>query len=99
MSGENLNGELGLGHCDNNIYSLQPVLAFEKIQIRKIYCSKISCALTFRGDVFVWGPLNGSQTPVPELINYFKQPIRDLKANSYIMTAIDIDNNLWGWNI
>ena len=77
----------------------QLVDSFSTLQIIKLSFSNFSSALTFRGDIYVWGPYSNEILPTPQKLQLRTQPpYKDLKISSNIASAIDIDSNLWVWS-
>ena len=78
-------------------------------QVRKLAFGEFSSALTFNGEVYIWG-LNqiaqprlvkaaSKQSPNTSLAVSIPHTLfRDLKLNHHLLTALDVDNSLYHWS-
>jgi alpha-tubulin suppressor-like RCC1 family protein len=97
ITGENGKSNLGLGHS-NKVNAPELVEYLSKKKIRKIACNISTTALTYEGDLYVWGNNGSTIVTKPEKSRNISQPIRDIKAGFDSQVAIDIDNNCWAWS-
>ncbi len=82
--GDNSKGQLGIKAMTPEFIS-KPILVdtLSQIQIRKVVLGgSTSCALTFRGDIYVWGLYADQILPSPVKISGTNQPpFKELKAS------------------
>ena len=72
------------------------------VSVKKIACGLNTLALTYRGDLYHWGPIAESKHKlIPEKIEMESSinPIRDISCGYDLNAAIDIENTLLVWTI
>lgn len=83
-------------------------------QVRKLAFGEYSAALTFNGEIYVWGLANMKEPTLIKAEPAYKTPdqtlasqrvsipntlFRELKLNHHLLTALDVDNSLWHWGL
>eukprot|EP00347_Sterkiella_histriomuscorum_P009301 403341728 len=101
ISGENCFGQLGNSKYQKE-YENRPVEIFglRDQQIKQVLISeKFGLALQYKGDIFIWGTYQDQLIHNPTKIQMEQlPPFKDVQISNSIISAIDIDQNLWVWN-
>lgn len=108
--GNNLNGQLGLGHETKTVASPSLIKFFENIRLKKIDCSQeSSLVLTQSGDVYSFGSarsgnlghdfdISGKNESLPELIYGLENEIiNDISISDYHGAAVNNKGELFAW--
>ena len=94
-TGNNSNGELGVGHKKTSFLPIK-IMMLDSFHIERISASNHSCALTDKGDLYLWGPFTFGESIFPQKI-IIKNKIQNVSLGNKFGICIDSAGYLYGW--
>lgn len=95
-SGGNSFGQLGLGHRVS-AETPQRVEAFLPGQVSRLACRHHSAAITFDGELYLWGTGAFGEYLAPQKMKNIDSPVTDVSLGGCFGVATDSDGKIWAW--